>query len=93
MPSGGQSCQNVNEYCTIQETIYGYYPSLGANVFFCAFFGLCMIIQLVQGTRFRSWSFMVAMGVGCLGEAVGMSICSPRCFHDPLINLEATSAE
>lgn len=69
----GQDCLNINATCTIEKTIYGYYPSVPANVFFCAFFGLCLIIQIVQGITFRSWSFMVALGVGCLGEAIGMS--------------------
>ena len=72
MPSG--PCFNVGPgECEVKYTIYGYLPSLGANIFFCAFFGLCMIIQVVQGITFRSWSFMIAMGVGCLGEAIGMS--------------------
>ncbi len=66
-------CMNVGPDCSVKDTIYGYYPSLGANIFFCAFFGLCMIIQLVQGVTFRSWSFMVALSIGCLGEALGTS--------------------
>lgn len=57
--------------CTIQGTLYGYYPSLGANAFFAAFFALCFIYQLVQGIRYKTWTYMIALCLGCFGEAVG----------------------
>lgn len=60
-----------NVYCTLDQTIYGFYPSLGANAFFAALFGICLIIQLFQGLRWKSWTFMIALGFSCLGETIG----------------------
>lgn len=57
--------------CTIEGTLYGYYPSLGANAFFAAFFALCFIVQLVLGIRYKTWTYMIALCLGCAGEAVG----------------------
>ncbi|KAJ4344130.1 hypothetical protein N0V95_006334 [Ascochyta clinopodiicola] len=57
--------------CTIEGTLYGYFPSLGANAFFAAFFALCFIVQLVQGIRYKTWTYMIALCLGCFGEAVG----------------------
>ncbi len=57
--------------CTIEGTLYGYYPSLGANSFFAAFFGLCLIVQLVLGFRYKTWTYMIVLSLGCIGEAVG----------------------
>lgn len=57
--------------CTLQNTIYGYYPSVAANAIFCVIFGLCMVVQLFQGIKYKSWAFMVAMSIGSLGEMIG----------------------
>ncbi|KAI9802040.1 MAG: hypothetical protein M1825_003096 [Sarcosagium campestre] len=64
-------CTEVNEFCTVEDSIYGYIPGLGANIFFLVFFAICMIVQLVQGIRYKTWTFLIALGVGCLGEAIG----------------------
>jgi hypothetical protein len=54
-------CMEVGpEPCTVERTLYGYYPSIGANAFFAAFFGICLLIQLVQGVRYKTWTFMVS---------------------------------
>ena len=55
------------------QSIYGYYPNLGANAFFCAFFGIACAIQLAQGIRWKSWTFATALVLGCLAEAIGSS--------------------
>ncbi|KAF2787448.1 RTA1-domain-containing protein [Melanomma pulvis-pyrius CBS 109.77] len=57
--------------CTIEGTLYGYYPSLGANAFFAAFFGLCLVLQLGLGIKYKTWTYMIALGFGCLGELIG----------------------
>ncbi|KAH6629091.1 RTA1 like protein-domain-containing protein [Boeremia exigua] len=63
--------KGVDVECTIEGTLYGYAPSLGANAFFAAFFGLCLIVQLVQGIRYKTWTYMIALCLGCIGEGVG----------------------
>lgn len=64
-------CLQVSPQCPVEATIYGYYPSMGANAFFCALFGLCLIANLILGIRYRTWTYMIALGFGCLGEALG----------------------
>ena len=64
-------CENVGPDFPVEGSLYGYAPSIGANSFFVAVFGLCLIAQLVLGIRYKTWSFMVTLSLGCLGEAVG----------------------
>ncbi|KAL8723978.1 MAG: hypothetical protein Q9166_008199 [cf. Caloplaca sp. 2 TL-2023] len=65
------NCKDVTDFCVVSQTIYGYRPNLGATSFFIAIFAACMGIQLLQGIRWRTWWYMAAMTVGCLGEVVG----------------------
>jgi len=55
----------------VEGTLYGYRPNMGANAFFAAIFGICGIIQLGLGIRYRTWTFMIALTLGCLGEVIG----------------------
>ena len=64
-------CVYVNSTCPVEATIYGYYPSLGANAFFLAIFAICFIWQIIAGITWRTWTYMIAMGLGCAGEAIG----------------------
>lgn len=67
----GQNCLSVSEACPVSASIYGYYPSLGASAFFCAFFGLAFITNLILGIRYKTWTFMIALCLGCFAEAIG----------------------
>ena len=64
-------CTKISPECTVDDSVYGYFPSLAGNAFFAAIFGIFMIINLVFGIRYRSWTFLVAMGLGCMGESLG----------------------
>ncbi|KAL5343277.1 RTA1 like protein-domain-containing protein [Aspergillus crustosus] len=64
-------CEKLSAECTVEDTIYGYAPNLAVNALFCAIFGACCIVQLVQMLRWRMWSFGIAMLLGCSSEAVG----------------------
>ena len=70
-PPAPDNCTDVSPLCPVEGTTYGYYPSMGANAFFAAFFGICLIVQLGQGVWRRTWSFMIALSLGCLGECLG----------------------
>lgn len=52
--------------------VYGYLPNKAANYFFLVAFGLSCLAHFFQGGKSRSWTFMIAFGVGAFGEAVGM---------------------
>jgi RTA1 like protein len=64
-------CINLSPECPPSESIYGYAPSLSANAFFAAFFGTFMVINIFFGIRYRSWTFLIAMAVGCMTECLG----------------------
>jgi hypothetical protein len=59
-PSAPDWCTEITDVCTIEATIYGYYPSLGANAFFVAFFALGFILNLIFGIRYKTWTYMVS---------------------------------
>jgi len=62
---------SVTAECGVEWTVYGYYPSLPANAFFCALFAICCLVQVVQGIRYKTWTFLLALGLGCVAESVG----------------------
>lgn len=65
------TCTEITEYCPVEVSVYGFYPSLEANTFFVAFFGLFALINLGLGIRYRTWSYMVALCLGCVTAVVG----------------------
>ncbi|KAF2279763.1 RTA1-domain-containing protein [Westerdykella ornata] len=65
------SCIEVSALCPVEGTLYGYAPSIGANATFAAIFFICLIIHLILGIRYKTWTFMIALGFGCLGEGIG----------------------
>ncbi|KAK7185936.1 hypothetical protein DPSP01_009913 [Paraphaeosphaeria sporulosa] len=70
-PEHADTCTAVGPGCPVEATLYGYYPSLPWNAFFVGFFGLCCLINLVLGIRYRTWTYMIALCLGCLAEAAG----------------------
>lgn len=70
--SDGRDCLEISEFCPVEASIYGYYPSRAANYFFAIVFGILLLVQLAQGIKWRTRSFSIAMFFGCLGECVGM---------------------
>ncbi|KAL8721581.1 MAG: hypothetical protein Q9181_007679, partial [Wetmoreana brouardii] len=64
-------CTEVTAFCTVEATTYAYRPDLAANIFFIAVFGICLGIQFIQGIKWHTWTYMIAMTFGCLGEVIG----------------------
>ncbi len=56
----------------MSESFYGYAPSIPANATLLAVFGVALLIHTGQGIYYRSWATMVAFGLGCLCEVIGM---------------------
>ena len=69
-----QNCTYISEACPVEFTIYGYYPNLGANAFFCAFFGICTAIHLLAGFRYKAWTYFIALFFGAAAECLGKII-------------------
>lgn len=74
-----ENCTSISIYCPLEFTIYGYYPSLGANAFFCAFFAIAAFLQFVFGLRWKTWTYMIALVFGCLGECIGKDSLFSKC--------------
>ncbi|KAF2680799.1 sphingoid long-chain base transporter RSB1 [Lentithecium fluviatile CBS 122367] len=70
-PPSPDWCTQITDECTVEGTLYGYYPSLGANAFFLAFFALGFILNLGFGIRYKTWTYMIAMCLGCASETIG----------------------
>lgn len=64
-------CTSVSPECPVEGTIYGYAPNLGVNAFFAGFFGIAFILQLAFGIRYKTWTYMIGVGLGCLAECIG----------------------
>ena len=50
------------------DTSYGYVPSLGAGIAFCALFGISMILHTVQFCWKRTW-WCCVFTIGCMGKS------------------------
>ncbi|KAK5194707.1 hypothetical protein LTR72_006020 [Exophiala xenobiotica] len=64
-------CTDVTPQCPVEHTIYGYYPSIGANAFFTIFFLMAAVLQLYAGIRYKTWTYLLAMFVGSLDQGIG----------------------
>jgi hypothetical protein len=51
--------------------VYGYYPNLGANAFFCAYFAIFTVVNLILAFRYKTWVFGRFVAIGCLSEVIG----------------------
>lgn len=59
------------ELCGLEHTIYGYRPSLAANIALPVVFGLIGLAHVFVGIRWRSFGFMTGMLLGCVAEIIG----------------------
>ncbi|KKZ65745.1 hypothetical protein EMCG_08451 [[Emmonsia] crescens] len=65
------TCTEISPQCPVEFTTLGYYPNLGANVFFCCCFGIFFFVALVVGVWKRTWTFTFAVTGACVLECVG----------------------
>ncbi|CZR62987.1 related to RTA1 domain protein [Phialocephala subalpina] len=57
--------------CPLSMGIVHYDPSLFANTFYLTYFGVILIVQVLQTWRFRAWSFSIPVMSGLILEIVG----------------------
>ncbi|OTA08055.1 RTA1-like protein, 7 TM, responds to xenobiotic stimuli [Trichoderma parareesei] len=57
--------------CPVEWSIYGYRPSLVANVIFVVLFAIAGIVHLFLGFRWRTWGFTIPVLIGCITEIIG----------------------
>lgn len=70
-PQQGDWRECTFDTCNIEQSIFQYRPSLPANAFFIAIFGVSMIIHLYQGYRWKQWTFSALFSLGCASEMIG----------------------
>jgi hypothetical protein len=61
------------DICPVELTVYGYLPSLAANITLVALFVLSAMVHTYLGIRWKTWFFMGCMVVGALNAVVGYS--------------------
>ena len=57
--------------CPVEDSVYGYRPSIPASVTLIALYALCMVVQSIMGVRYKQWGYMTAMLLGCADEILG----------------------
>src|SRR5688572_30635101 len=66
-----KTCHAVSPECPVVLTTYGYYPDLGANAFFLAWFAILFFASVAIGIWSKTWTYTLALGGGTLLEALG----------------------
>lgn len=59
------------DICPVQYSVYGYLPSLAANITFIALYALAAAIHTYLGIRWKQWWFMGCMILGALNASIG----------------------
>ncbi len=54
-----------------QFTHFAYNPNVAANACYIATLSFCLLVQLIQGVRYRTWDFMGPMLAGISLELMG----------------------
>jgi hypothetical protein len=57
--------------CPVEWSLYGFQPSLVANIVFPAVFAVIAVVHAYLGWKWRSWGFMTGMLLGCVAEIIG----------------------
>ncbi len=69
--AGGRDANCTLSAFPIEQSVYGYRPSLGASAAFISLYAVAMVVHLALGWRTKAWFFLSAMVLGCIDEAIG----------------------
>ena len=69
--AGGDHANCTISICPIELSVYGYRASLASSIAMIVLYAICLVFQGVLGFRYKAWSFMTAMILGCLTEILG----------------------
>jgi hypothetical protein len=69
--ANGDNANCTLSVCPIDQSIYGYRPSVPFSAIAIALYGITGVAQLYLGIRYRKWGFMAAMLIGCILEILG----------------------
>jgi hypothetical protein len=88
-----QNCTDVSPACPVDQTIYGYYPNLGVNSFFTAWFFILTVAQVYLGYRYKTWTYLIGAAGGCVLEGagyIGRVMMHSNPWNDSGFNLQIT---
>jgi hypothetical protein len=55
----------------VELSVYGYRPSLPLSGLLIGVYAIVAVVQIFLGLRYKSWTFMTAMVLGCADEIIG----------------------
>lgn len=67
----GSNANCTIEICGLDLSILRYQPSWAGNGVIVGAFALAGLVHIIQGIRWRSWGFMIAMVLGIIDEIIG----------------------
>lgn len=70
------------DICPVQLSVYGYRPSLVANITFIALYALASLIHTYLGISWKQWWFMTCMLVGAVNAIIGY-VGRVMMYYDP----------
>ncbi|KAK8086512.1 hypothetical protein PG994_001486 [Apiospora phragmitis] len=70
------------DLCPVEMTVYGYRPSLAANITFLCLYLLSAAIHIYLGVRRKTWFFMGCMVVGACNAVTGYA-ARIALYHNP----------
>lgn len=68
---GGKDSNCSLPICPVEISVYGYRPSIPASATLIALYGVCLFVQIFLGWRYKTWTFLAAMALGCIDEMLG----------------------
>ncbi|KAK3682957.1 parasitic phase-specific protein PSP-1 [Podospora appendiculata] len=86
IPFGGLSNCTL-ALCPLETSVFQYQPSIPAQAIIIVLFALSMLVHIWQGFRYKSWSFMICIVIGCVDECIGYG--GRIIMHDNPFNFQA----
>lgn len=69
--AGGHDANCTISTCPVEISVYGYRASLPFSALLIGLFMLCAAGQTYLGLRYKTWTYMSAMLLGCICEVLG----------------------
>ncbi|EXJ66010.1 uncharacterized protein A1O5_10987 [Cladophialophora psammophila CBS 110553] len=64
-------CTHVSPGCPSDGSSLGYAPNLPVTIVFLILFGIALLCNIIQGSKYKTWTFMAMMCLGSQSEVIG----------------------
>ena len=64
-------CKAIGPDCPPDGSSLGYAPNMAASIIFLALFSISLVGHLALGWKYKTWTFLIAMGLGSSSELIG----------------------